>query len=76
MSPLVDRQSEIISQIRSINSYGGGITRSAVLAARDTERQCNNISSKMTSLVSSIPIATIARLSPTRTISIPAASAT
>lgn len=41
-----------------------------------TDRQCSSISSTMTSLVSSIPSATMARLSPTRTISTPAASAT
>jgi hypothetical protein len=48
----------------------------ADLAARDTERQWSSISSTSTSLVSSIPRATIAKLSPTRMISIPATSAT
>lgn len=44
--------------------------------ARATERQCSSISSTRTSLVSSIPIETMARLSPTRIMSTPAASAT
>ena len=52
------------------------LTVKAVFAALDTERQCSNISSKSTSLVSSIPKATIAKLSPTSTISMPAASPT
>lgn len=48
----------------------------APLVARATDLQCSNISSTSTSLVSSIPRATMARLSPTRIISMPAASAT
>ena len=52
------------------------LTVKALLTARFTLRQCRSISSIVTSFVSSIPIATIARLSPTRTISIPAVSAT
>lgn len=48
----------------------------AALVARATDRQCSSISSSKTSLVSSIPKATMARLSPTRMRSIPAASAT
>lgn len=52
------------------------LTVNADLVALATLRQCRSISSTRTSLVSSIPKATMARLSPTRTISIPAASAT
>lgn len=52
------------------------LTVNADLVALATLRQCNSISSTKTSLVSSIPSATIARLSPTRIISIPAASPT
>ena len=48
----------------------------AALVARETDRQCSSISSMRTSLVSSMPRATIARLSPTRIMSMPAASAT
>lgn len=48
----------------------------AALVALATDRQCSSISSTMTSLVSSMPSATMARLSPTRTMSTPAASAT
>ena len=48
----------------------------APLVARATDRQCSNISSTSTSLVSSMPSATMARLSPTRIISMPAVSAT
>ena len=44
--------------------------------ARATLRQCSSISSISTSLVSSMPRATMARLSPTRTMSMPAWSAT
>lgn len=52
------------------------LTVNALLTARFTLRQWRSISSMVTSFVSSIPIATIARLSPTSTISIPAVSAT
>lgn len=52
------------------------LTVNADVVARATDRQCISISSTSTSLVSSIPRATIAKLSPTRTMSIPAASAT
>lgn len=48
----------------------------ADLAPLATDRQCSNISSSMTSLVSSMPSATMARLSPTSITSMPAASAT
>lgn len=48
----------------------------ALLVALATDRQCKSISSSRTSLVSSMPSATMARLSPTRIISMPAASAT
>jgi hypothetical protein len=48
----------------------------AALVALETLRQCSNISSNNTSLVSSMPNATMARLSPTKIISMPAASAT
>lgn len=51
-------------------------TRKAVLAPLATLRQCSNMSSSMTSDVSSMPSATIARLSPTRIISMPTCSAT
>jgi len=54
----------------------GGHTVKAALVARATDRQCSSISSTITSLVSSIPRATMARLSPTRIMSMPAASAT
>lgn len=54
----------------------GGFTVKALLVALATERQCRSISSSKTSLVSSIPRATIAKLSPTRIMSMPAASAT
>jgi hypothetical protein len=53
-----------------------GLTVNAPLVARATERQCNNISSTRTSLVSSMPMDTMARLSPTRMMSMPAVSAT
>ncbi len=46
------------------------------MVARATDRQCSSISSTRTSLVSSMPRATMARLSPTRMTSMPAASAT
>lgn len=46
------------------------------MVALATDRQCNSISSTRTSLVSSMPSATMARLSPTSTMSMPAASAT
>ena len=52
------------------------LTTKADLTALVTLRQCKTISSSVTALVSFIPSATIARLSPTRTISIPALSAT
>lgn len=48
----------------------------ADLAPLLTLRQCSIISSSSTSLVSSMPRATIARLSPTSTMSMPAWSAT
>ena len=48
----------------------------AAFVALATDRQCSSISSTRTSLVSSMPRATIARLSPTSTMSTPAASAT
>ncbi len=51
-------------------------TVKADFVARATERQCKSISSTRTSLVSSMPMATMARLSPTRTMSMPAWSAT
>mgnify|MGYP006953152525 CR=1 FL=1 len=51
-------------------------TRKADLAPLATLRQCRSISSMRTSLVSSMPRATIASESPTRTISMPAWSAT
>lgn len=51
-------------------------TVKADLAARATLRQCKIISSSVTSFVSSIPSATMAKLSPTKIISIPARSAT
>lgn len=47
-------------------------TVNAVLVALDTLRQCNIISSNTTSLVSCIPSATMAKLSPTKIMSIPA----
>ncbi|CRK12260.1 hypothetical protein BN1723_017277 [Verticillium longisporum] len=52
------------------------LTVKALLVARATDRQCNSISSTSTSLVSSIPKATMARLSPTRIMSMPAMSPT
>lgn len=52
------------------------LTVKAALVALATERQCNSISSTRTSLVSSMPKATMARLSPTSTMSTPAVSAT
>lgn len=52
------------------------LTTKADLTALVTLRQCKTISSSVTAFVSFIPNATIARLSPTRTISIPALSAT
>lgn len=48
----------------------------AAFVARATERQCSNISSTATSLVSSMPRATMAKLSPTRIMSMPAVSPT
>jgi hypothetical protein len=54
----------------------GRLAVNADLVARATERQWSSISSNNTSLVSSIPKATIAKLSPTNIMSIPAASAT
>ena len=48
----------------------------AVFVARATDRQCSSISSISTSLVSSIPRATMAKLSPTSIMSMPAWSAT
>jgi hypothetical protein len=63
-----------------LNLFSNGmnwvLTVKAAFAALDTDRQWSNISSTNTSLVSSIPKATIARLSPTRIVSIPAASPT
>lgn len=52
------------------------LTVNADLVALATLRQCKSISSTSTSLVSSMPRATMARLSPTKMMSIPAASAT
>lgn len=52
------------------------LTVNAAFVALATDRQCSNISSTTTSLVSSIPNATMARLSPTRIMSMPAWSAT
>lgn len=52
------------------------LTVKADLVALATLRQCNSISSTSTSLVSSMPRVTMARLSPTRIMSIPATSAT
>ena len=52
------------------------LTTKADLTALVTLRQCKTISSRVTAFVSFIPKATIAKLSPTRTISIPALSAT
>lgn len=57
-------------------SFQVRLTVKADLVALATLRQCNSISSTSTSLVSSMPRATMARLSPTRMISIPATSAT
>ena len=57
-------------------AYGFGLTVKAALVARATDRQCSSISSSKTSLVSSMPRATMAKLSPTRIMSMPAASAT
>jgi hypothetical protein len=51
-------------------------TVKAMLTARLTERQHMIISSSVTSLVSSSPMDTMARLSPTRIMSMPAWSAT
>lgn len=48
----------------------------ADFAALDTDLQCRIISSRSTSLVSSMPKATIAKLSPTSIVSMPAVSAT
>lgn len=51
-------------------------TVKAALVARATDRQWRSISSSRTSLVSAMPKATMARLSPTRMVSMPAVSAT
>jgi hypothetical protein len=48
----------------------------APFVARATDLQCSSISSINTSLVSSMPMATMARLSPTNIMSMPAWSAT
>jgi hypothetical protein len=50
----------------------GECTVKAALVARATDLQCSSISSISTSLVSSMPSATMARLSPTSIMSMPA----
>ena len=55
---------------------GDRLTMNALLVARATERQCSIVSSSVSSLVSCMPSATMARLSPTKTTSIPFWSAT
>jgi hypothetical protein len=52
------------------------LTVKAAFVARATDLQCSSISSSRTSLVSSIPNATMAKLSPTKIMSMPAASPT
>lgn len=73
---VTDLQVSVNDEPRREDAWGEVHTVKADLVARATERQCRSISSTKTSLVSSIPMATMARLSPTRTKSMPAWSAT
>ena len=72
----VTNLSEHVSAIVIRKSIQVLLTVNADFVARATLLQCRIISSNTISLVSSMPNATIARLSPTKIMSIPAASAT